>query len=459
MKKYLFSSVLAIAISAVFTGCSKSTDLYDEGAVQQNQHEQEVAQLKKAYNDAFTKEFGSIAANNKWGFDRTRGAFTRVASNLETTDLWIIPENLYNGNQNKECWSANAVANDFKEGGEPSYMLNDFDFNNYFIQLVDKERGKNANSIRILQAWNSIANNGNGEWQDVTNFESGDVHGDFLTIETTYFFSNPNRSAACTTLMKNMGGAVCNKKDENGNAESIGKMFRLAKYDGTFDYNYTIRWANNEHNQPRKSFNEPILVFKVGKDKNNNGNGNNPYWVMRLGVADNTSDNVVAEGRILCEDMGANDFDFNDIVFDAKIMGNGEIIITVLAHGGILDIMIDDQLVTMPQMTNTGKGSADSYSFTIPAGANGTPKYTEIIDIPITVLPDKNADKGYNLTAETGAPAQKVCVPVGTDWPDEYVNISRVYSPFSSFVSTASPADWTVTVVPELVDRDLTNND
>ena len=34
MKKYFISGVLAIAISAVFTGCSKSTDLYDEGAQQ-----------------------------------------------------------------------------------------------------------------------------------------------------------------------------------------------------------------------------------------------------------------------------------------------------------------------------------------------------------------------------------------------------------------------------------------
>lgn len=457
MKKYLFSSVLAIAISAVFTGCSKSTDLYDAEAVQKNQNEQKVAELRKAYNEAFTKEYGSIASNNQWGFDRTRGAFTRTASIKETSDLWIIPENLWGGSQNKEGWNANEIANDFKEGGTPSYTLDDFDFNNYFIQHVDKQKGQEGNAIRILQAWNS---NGDGKWEDVTNFEVGDnPSGSFVTVENTYFFSNPYRSAAGATLMKNMGGAVCDKADEKGSNESIGKMFRLALKDGTFNYDYTIKVQRTWHKSPtNKYFVEPILAFKVGKDKNNNGNGNNPYWAMRLGVADNTSDNVVAEGRILCEDMGANDFDFNDIVFDAKIMGNGDIIITVLAHGGILDIMIDGQLVTMPQMTNTGKGEAEPYSFTIYAGANGTPKYTEIIDIPITVLPDKETKNGYNLTAETGAPAQKVCVPVGTLWPDEYVNISRVYSPFSSFVSTASPADWTVTIVPYLIDGNLNNN-
>ena len=454
MKKYFISGVLAIAISAVFTGCSKSTDLYDEGAVQQNQHEQEVAQLKKAYNDAFTKEFGSIAANNKWGFDRTRGAFTRTASIKETSDIWIIPETLVGGSSNKEGWNANAAETAIN-GGSGGYTLNGFDFNNYFIQHVEKPKNGNIKqSIVILQAWNS---NGDGKWEDVTNFESGDnPSGTFsITAESTYFFSNPNRSAAGTTLMKDMGGAVCDQADEAGSNDSKGKLFRLIRKekhsnDVYYDYNYNLQTQTVYDKYLKRDVEEPFLAFLLD---------NGSWWVMRLAEADNTSDNVMAEGRILCEDMGANDFDFNDVVFDAKIMGNGDIIITVLAHGGILDIMIDGQLVTMPQMTNTGKGSADPYSFTIPAGANGTPKYTEIIDIPITVLPDKNTEKGYNLTAETGTPAQKVCVPVGTLWPDEYVNISRVYSPFSSFVSTCTPAEWTVTTVPELVDRDLTNND
>ena len=87
MKKYLSFGVLAIAITAVFSGCSKSTDLYDEAAVEKQQQEQKVAEWKKAYNDAFTKAFGAIDPNNAWGFDKTRGAFTREASNGETPSL------------------------------------------------------------------------------------------------------------------------------------------------------------------------------------------------------------------------------------------------------------------------------------------------------------------------------------------------------------------------------------
>ena len=456
MKKYFIPGVLAIAISAVFTGCSKSTDLYDEGAVQQNQHEQEVAQLKKAYNDAFAKQYGTIDPNNQWGFEKTRGAFTREASNLETSVYWIIPENLWNGTTNKEGIAANTVANGFKNGVSQSYTIDNFSFDNYFIQHVDKYKPASC----YLQAWNS---NGEGSWETVTNFADGDNPNGTFSSSNFYFKNNPNSVAQITTLMKNMGGQPCDKADENGSEASKGKLFRLVKTENnktTYDYNYYLTWLNNKHKKPNKWFNEPVLVFQLGELKDNNGKGNNPFWVMRLGVAQNTNERVMAEGRILCEDMGANDFDFNDVVFDAKIMGNGVIKITVLAHGGTLPISIDGQLVTLPQMTNTGLADAETQEITIPAkDNNGTPKYTDINLIPVQVVPNGDANNAYDLTAVKGAAPQKLCVPIGIDWPDEYVAISRAYTPFAEYVSISSMDDWTFTVVDRLVDGDTTNND
>jgi hypothetical protein len=180
---------------------------------------------------------------------------------------------------------------------------------------------------------------------------------------------------------------------------------------------------------------------------------NGSYWVMRLAEADNTSNNVMAEGRIFCEDMGANDFDYNDVVFDAQIMGNGEIKIKVLAHGGKLPIAIYGVDVTLGEMTNTGLATAPTQEFTIPAG-----KYTSINDIPVTVDPNGGAGNGYDLTSVKGSAPQKVCVPVGTLWPDEYVRIDRAYSPFTSYVNISNSAEWTYQVNSPLVDLDLTNN-
>ena len=456
MKKFLSFGVLAIAISAVLSGCSKSTDLYDEETAAKLQHEQMVAELKKAYNDAFAKEFGTIDPNNAWGFDKTRGAFTRVASNYESSDYWIIPENLWNGITNKEGWNANAVANGFKEDVSQSYTIDNFSFDNYFIQHVDKYKPASC----YLQAWNSKY----GRWENVDHFKDGDNTGSGNSFSSNsddnfYFKNNPNSTAQITTLMKDMGGQPCDQADENGSNDSKNKLFRLVKGTNDYDYNYYLGWVENEHKSPNKVFNEPVLVFKLGRDKNNNGNGNNPFWVMRLGVAQPSSEKVMAEGRILCEDMGANDFDFNDVVFDAKIMGDGKIIITVLAHGGMLDIYIDGEKVTLPQMTNTGLKSANTQEIIIPAGEGGKPKYEDINLIPVQVDPNGDAKDKYDLNAVKGTAPQKVCVPIGISWPDEYVGISRAYTPFESYVSIHTMDDWMFTVNSDLVDRNMSNND
>ena len=87
MKKYLTTGVAAIAFVAAFTSCSKSTDLYDQSAVdEKNRQEQEKKDQQKEmtvnekYAFAFEKAFGKVGSNVDWGFSskntNTR-AFTR----------------------------------------------------------------------------------------------------------------------------------------------------------------------------------------------------------------------------------------------------------------------------------------------------------------------------------------------------------------------------------------------
>ena len=447
MKKHVILGVLGLAVTSVFTSCSKGSDLYDAGTVQQNQQEQKIAQLRKTYSDAFTKEFGTIASNNAWGFERTTGSVSRTrTASVSETDLWIIPENLWGGSTNKEGWNANA-AEAAIAGGKATYVLDGFDFNNYFIQHVEKVKNGNIKkSIKSLQAWSSKDN----EWQDVTNFNFGDnPDGEFVTAEKTYFFSNKYSAAQGATLMKDMGGEPY-YNENNAKDPANGKLFRLKLTGNEYSYNYTIEVQRVYHKNPLKKYiTEPLLAFRMD---------NGSYWVMRLAEADNTSNNVMAEGRIFCEDMGANDFDYTDVVFDAQIMGNGDIKILVLAHGGMIDITIDDVKVTLPAMTNTGLADADPQEITIPALANGEPKYKTIDAIPVKVVPNGDADNAYDLTAEKGSAPQKVCVPVGTLWADEYVCINKAYTPFTSYVNVSSPADWTFELNPIFVDLDLGNN-
>ena len=434
MKKIFNVGVMALAITAVLSGCSKNSGM-SEAEVQQYQQEKKVAELRKAYSTAFAKAFGTISPNNAWGFDRTTGSVTRTAS-VSETEIWYIPESLWGGSQNKEGWNANDAEAFFNNN---TNVVTNFDFRNYFIQHAEKvKNGNTKKSIEVLQAWNSKLS----KWEDVTNFKAGDnPDGKFeITAESTYFTTYPHSSAHGTTLMKDMGGDPCN---EEGDGE--GKMFRLKLTNGGYNYNYAIKMQAYYHKDRKKDFTEPLLGFRMS---------NGSYWVMRLAEAQKvTTSDVVAEGRILCEDMGANDFDFNDVVFDAQILNSGAIKIKVLAHGGKLPISIAGVKVTLGEMTNTGLADDDVQEFTIPAG-----RYSNIIDIPVEVVPNGDANNAYDLTAQKGAAPQKVCVPVGTLWPDEYVRIDRAYSPFTSYVNISNPAEWTYTVNSPLVDLDLTNN-
>ena len=114
MKKCVVVGVLGLAVTSVFTSCSKGSDLYDAGTVQQNQQEQKIVELRKTYSDAFTKEFGPIASNNAWGFDQTTGRSLTRQAVTSTSEIWLIPDNLANGRVKKEGNAANAVQNEFQ---------------------------------------------------------------------------------------------------------------------------------------------------------------------------------------------------------------------------------------------------------------------------------------------------------------------------------------------------------
>ena len=402
MKKIFNVGVMALAITAALSGCSKNTDM-SEAEVQQYQQEKKVAELRKAYSTAFAKAFGTISPNNAWGFDRTTGSVTRTASVRETL-FWDIPENLWGGSTNKEGWNANEAEDDFKNNKFVA-VLSSFNFNNYFIQHVEKPKNDKNNkkkTIEILQAWNSKLS----KWEDVTNFEQGDnPDGEFkIVAEDTYFYTNIHKSAKGTTLMKDMGGAPCN---ETGDGK--GKMFRLKLADNAgYSYNYTIKMVENRHKDLKKDVVEPMLGFRIP---------NGSYWVMRLAEARLLTDDVVAEGRILCEDMGANDFDFNDVVFDIVKAENGKTTLKLICAGGVLPLRIMGIEVhglfgeTTPnekgqyKMYNTGAGpTVPEKTFTID-GEYTTPE--QIKNIKIEVFKD---GVWMELHANRGEAACKILV-------------------------------------------------
>ena len=441
MKKLMIKGMALLLLGIAFTACSR--DVYDEN----------YADKVRAnnYDQAFTKEFGTIAKGHKWGFDQTTGrSFTRTSLD-KTSEAWIVPDNFKNARITKEGNAANALEDAFNTTLPQTFE--GFNFNNYWLQHVEMPQNVKVSIIR-LEAYNSKE----GKWEQVLNFDGGKNETDFqflsdedeleanpITAESTNFITGVNRSVPCATLMTDMGGS--------GDSQNNNKLFRVYqatkhgnKYTYSYNYDYYFLTGFEYYKNSAQNISGDFLGFYFTSPNN----GKSSFWCIKIAEAQKEVNPIVAEGRVLCEDMGANDFDFNDVVFDATIMRTGEIKIKVLAHGGKLPIAIDGVDVTLGQMTNTGLNKANCQEFTI-AAVNGSPKYASIDAIPVTVNPNGGAENIYNLEAPIGSAPQKVCVPVGTLWPKEYTKLSSAYTPFTTWVSILDPAEWTYLMDPDLV--------
>lgn len=491
MKKYLISGTVAVAICAGFTACSKN-DLYDANAVEQNKQQQkemqqlqQIENLKKAYSDAFTKEFGTIAPNHDWGFGSKAATRTAITNEDGLDGKFELPADaafvsqLKNGNNNKygqAIWAVfyqaylNDKAGKALNSGMTKQNLNSFtngkpfgnkatgninvsssyltiadviadlgDLSSYYLQHVDKnvKGAPEHNDFGQLFAYNYTKN----EWEIVTNFEKGK--------NNNIFVERQNLVLKGYTLMANMGTLDASKPFLKWN---------FKKAENTFSSDYKILKIEGDY---YIGFNDQMAQSNGSTMEQGQG-VNYSSWIVRIAKATPTKTPIPEkrQGRIFCEDLGSiGDFDFNDVVFDAEYLDNGDIKIKVLAAGGILKITIDGVPVTLGEMTNTGKNEelVEPQVFTIKAGSNG-PKYATLKDIPVVVYPDNEEAISYELVAEPGKAPQKFCTYVNVDWADEYINIKRVYPHFTQWVNDGDPGTWAGEQDLILTDLDLTNN-
>lgn len=431
MKKYLTSATMAIAMCAGVASCSQGGDLYDANAVEQNkqaqkelQQLQQIENLKKAYSDAFTKEFGAIAPNHDWGFGST-AAKTRGVYDIDFGD-YDLPEVIKNStgkNFDKTFNSSKA-----KTITELPQFIKD---GTYILQHVFKQTGKGNNGSGTedshhqeaqLQAYDFNAK----KWVDVLNF----VGGQNTKSYTDHY--NHTMTKGCT-MLANMGTPT----------ESQPLFQWVAKKNSNSSdvvcSNYIIKEYKGE--------------YYLGMGYNNTDKKQYDAWIIKIVPATPINPNET-RGRIFCEDLGnTGDIDFNDIVFDATIKSNGNIEVKVLAAGGTLPVWIGGVKVNLGEMTNTGVNDdlVSAQVFTIPASKG----YKTLKQIPVEV---QNGDLKYELTAEYGEAPGKICTYINVPWADEYVKISKAYVEFKTWVNGAAPVDWFLNRDEELTDLDLTNN-
>ena len=146
-------------------------------------------------------------------------------------------------------------------------------------------------------------------------------------------------------------------------------------------------------------------------------------FVFRYGVVDpNVSwgfRQKRSKVRIMAEDLGSDDFDYNDVVFDVEFLSDSEALITLLAVGSTSSICIGDEdhivhkLLGLSDPVSAFGMTFDPVSFTLKGDFKGM-----AINIPIKVK-GSNDTEWFELTAVTGRPPLKIAVPTNMKWNPE----------------------------------------
>jgi hypothetical protein len=417
--------VLGLIALLSFTACNKNDF--------EPMTDQEIKEAK--YAAAFEQVFGTISPTQTWGFSQT--ATTRSAqpnSNQWGTNDWdgrylnypkpadITPE---------ERAKVLAV---FNEKGKESYtdLVN---WSNFFVQQV--YCGTNGWKMNELACWDPQGYNCTiypdwNNYQPTIVFSNDDICNNFNGGKY-----NNNAEQGCM-LMFNSSTSQWSFKTSQSGGERIYDHWRMEKIDGS----YYVGLDHEAWRQAPANANEEDKRDYVYND-----------WIIKIVPGNGVTppiDRVKEEGMIICEDLGTiGDFDFNDVVFYAKVWESGKADIEILAAGGTLDIAVAGVKIgdVMGKMVNTGLKSVPTYSFT---AAN---TYNSLIEIPIVVSKTDAAGNvtSYELSAQMGKAPQKICVPKGFRWCKEYKSLAEAYTGFKDWTSGKSDTWANGTFVEELV--------
>ena len=458
MKKYLMTGIAALAMCAAFTSCSKDTEF--EPLTQEQLDQQKAEQITLAYNQAFVKTFGQPASNQTWGFGTiTRGAepnsnqwFDGVTAKykhlVQPADVTAREEEVVTQ------WFLDNRYPTCDEIYLTEFFVQQVHFGTEEYSAVDQNNTTHkvvgGRQMDYLYAWDPAKN----EKDHINNFNT----------------SSPQREA---TGLQNMQLMMNSSTETFGFHESFNSQNQ--RYYLTKNRNWVIKAIEVDG----------VWGYYVGFDYESHGNQGefepNGYFDDRI-IKIVPGDGIVIppyDGRIMAEDLCAqegSDFDFNDVVFDWKVIENGaKAKIHLLAAGGTMSLRIGGTKdnansgvevhakfgVNPDIMVNTATDGAPKVvvkpyqDFEILASeANLNAFNADGSDIPIYVKKD---GVWVELTAYTGAPAAKINCPVGTAWVDEYAKITWAYPNFAQYVNQPS-IKWWENVNPTWVNLLLSDN-
>ena len=336
MKKYLFSSVLAIATAltgaVVLTSCSHDEVTYNEENVQQAKHAEAVAK----YEQAFINRFGQPAANQSWDF--TQGGSFKVTRGHTV----VNPNNLVAW----PSYSDHVYGINYKaaNGNSDSDPLQESTLNRLF-------------NNHLSEIYNAINEAENQTWAptDTYLFRTFSTHLngtlDKSQKESKYYSVGASFNNTNNVLAQEMHKWNDNNPDKRGTTGSnhtcslnfdevpSGSVwFACATTSGTG----AITPANFKLENFREvelTFDGTTYTFWGFKCETNGG-----YTDLILIVQKITEEKTLKIAkRYMVEDLGGSDesdIDFNDVVFDVLQYSDGSQECIVRALGGTLPITI-----------------------------------------------------------------------------------------------------------------------
>ncbi len=309
MKRYLIKGALALIAGLFITSCSHETQIdYTP------EQERKANQFEEAFKEVFTQ---NISPNQDWGYTPAYllQASTRVAD--PRSNMWVslgyqIPVAI-------TPTEKTLVTNYFSSEGAERYT-SPVDLKEFFVQQVYK-------GVAEYTAGNGgkVVGGNQMDWLCAGSASMGDDH-----------VNNFNNADGSVMLMVKSSTQRFGFKSssDNGHVFYNFRMVDGATIDpslaGAYYVGFDFEAAGqnpNEQVSRDKIYNDWIVKIIPGKGIDNNPNApSNAY-------ANNTITTkteyfkkryLMDYGRVFCEDLGGNysnreDFDYNDVVFDAKL--------------------------------------------------------------------------------------------------------------------------------------------
>lgn len=396
---------------------------------------------KDQFSEKFVKTFGEPASDQDWGFDNiplfdyTQKSSTRgvnVNGNLWYKQ-WERPINVTDAEKAK-------VIEEFSVRREGATHTINLPWDNYWVQQVYQGTNYSIDGtnkkvypkdvMNQLIAWNFNTNS----YEHVNNFNNANNTTEYTDDETKEKYYG-------TTLMVDMGTGDVDDQFGYHNTSSSNYYYDyiILEIDGAYYVGFDI-----------------VGYHPVGQDANANMDVNRDWifndWIVKISPAKFNMEGAV---RIIAEDLGkddGSDFDYNDVVFDAKVANewvpsknNNRLVayITLQAAGGTLELMVGGQEVhrmfgvDVTTMVNTGLVSKSPVSYKVDLGpADWSISGGQAVkSIPVIVY---NNNQIITLGVETGQAPEKIAVSTSFKWCSERQPIYEKYVKFPDWVQNKS---------------------